>query len=1058
MTRSSLGVLTAGVSLLALGVAAPPVFAQETETEGVRQTDPVNVYTVPAGDNREFGEEDLGIPGLPPVESADATVTCAESTQCPNYGAIEQEASGATFLFNDINIAGTQIVRASAIASATSLAVARALIDTGIEQSASGGSTAINRIDIFPTGTLQVRVNADAVATGGTAIAYGSGTVAGVKQIARASDVAANIVNNDGDFDIGVDVTATGPDGEIAVATMVYGLYQTASAVTTAFNSVNNTGSLDIAVTADANATTGDARATAEMSTGLRQVALGGDAGNVLFNTGALRIAVDAAASGSTAGTTVVAYGELGYGVRQAAYGGTEATNFIFNGSPLTVTVDASAVNAAGAATATASITGIGVSQLASATSLASNSIENRGAFTVSADAFASGVGSAYGYAAIDYGIRQDALANGTVATAANVIDNSGTMIVAIEADAIANPDAANAGAATAYGIADGHAINQSADAFGGTEANATGSFVNSGDVEVNVAANATGVTFAYGYGQIEQGDGLLQEVDAVVGLGTASARGLIANSGDIDVTVSGRAIATGISTGGTAGVATAYGGLQDALDQQVFAGFESGADAFAAATLSNSDGGAGTPTINLAASAFASGIASADAYGDMDEGIDQDVTANATGLADADARVVNDGSIAINVGAVANAADLLTPATATALAGNLFGSAAATAHLEDGIEQFADANASETASAAASILNSGSIAIAVAATANAADAYGYGVIDDEGIDQNAFAGGVFNPLLSAFVLPETADADAALVNSGALDISVAANAYGLTEATAYGLLENEGIDQLASAAALTSADADVLLDNSGAINIAVNAFASATGVVTPATLTALTTTITGQAIAEAELETGVEQDARADAIETVVSTGATPTVQYGGTANADATILNSGTLDVGVAATASAADARAYGGIEGAGVRQDASATAGDVANAALLIDNSGALGVAISANAVGVTEASATMTMSAGVGQDANALAYGGTANANATILNSGSLDILAAANAQATGLVTFTVTTLGVIVTQTQTLGDAFASAFMSDGVYQGAFAIVSPTGDETGGEAN
>ncbi|MGF1550061.1 MAG: beta strand repeat-containing protein, partial [Sphingomonadaceae bacterium] len=893
MTRSKLGVLTAGVSLLALGVAAPPVFAQETETEGVRQTDPVNVYTVPAGDNREFGEEDLGTPGLPATDSADATVTCAESTQCTNYGAIEQEASGATFLFNDINIAGTQIVRASAIASATGFALAAALIDTGIEQSATGGSTGINRIDIFPTGTLQVRVNADAVATSGTAIAYGLIPNAGVEQLAYGlSSAAANIVNNDGDFDIGVDVTATGAYGAFAIGYMNYGLFQAASAVGTAgtaFNSVNNTGTMDIGVTAVANAAYGPAVAVALMSTGLQQVAYGVDAGNTLFNSGALTIDAVAQASGSD--SFVFAVGALGTGVGQVAYGVTEATNFIFNGSPLVVAADADAVNGTGAAFAYAGVGGdlfgvadYGILQRAVG-DLASNAIENRGEMTVSANAFASAPEVAYGFAQVGYGIVQDASAiAGSTATAANNIDNSGSLAVAADASAVAV-----SGQATAYGQILAYGIHQDLFAFAGSAANGTNSIVNSGDISVIVDADASGFTSAVA-NAINSGDGIDQYGIVGVGTGTAVSRAVIDNDGSIDILVTADADATGINVAGpatqTAGSAFADAQMDFGINQLALAFTEGGGTAIASALIANED----ATSIDIAAIASANGVA----------------------FASADATII------------------------------------------------------------------------------------------DAIDQDASALAAFNG--------DAATALASLTNPGAIDIDV-------------------------------------------------RAVANAAGILTTAAATpALVTTITGVASASASLDDGVDQGAFAVAVNSVISTGATPTVQYGGTANADAVLNNSGSLAIDVAATASAADAYGYGAIE-TGVEQDVLAIGGDLANATALIDNSGSLGVALRVNATGLTNATASAEMDVGIAQSATAVvALGGTANANATFLNSGSLDILAAARAEATDFVTFTVTTLGVIVTQTQTLGDAFASAFMSDGVYQGAFAIVSPTGDETGGEAN
>ena len=107
-------------------------------------------------------------------------------------------------------------------------------------------------------------------------------------------------------------------------------------------------------------------------------------------------------------------------------------------------------------------------------------------------------------------------------------LDNSG----AITVGAAANASAANATADAEVETG----IDQFAEAVGGTSANATDTLTNAlgGNITVAAMATANGTTNAQAYATV--GDGIAQDVEAVVEAGTANAIADLTNAGTIMV------------------------------------------------------------------------------------------------------------------------------------------------------------------------------------------------------------------------------------------------------------------------------------------------------------------------------------------------------------------------------------------------------------------------------------------------------------------------------------------------------------------------------------------
>ena len=297
-----------------------------------------------------------------------------------------------------------------------------------------------------------------------------------------------------------------------------------------------------------------------------------------------------------------------------------------------------------------------------------------------------------------------------------------------------------------------------------------------------------------------------------------------------------------------------------------------------------------------------------------------------------------------------------------------------------------------------------------------------------------AIAFGVSRTAWSKCVAP-SAVASASITNAagGAINIVAdanASNAAGSAQATAIVL---GGIEQLAAGA--TSANA--LIDNAGAINVVAMATAVAPDVFVLGHSSSQHA-VWPVASASALVGVGISQVASAHGgTVTATLTGApgTTTVNFGyaGSANANASIANSGTINVMAGAIATGADAIANA-VVGTGIFQTASAdgAATGVANATIANAAGGAINIDAVASANGSTNASANATVTYGVSQNANA--YGVSAAANAALTNDGTISVIASANANASGSYLF----------GTAAVGDASANAYIESGIFQDAFA--------------
>lgn len=376
-----------------------------------------------------------------------------------------------------------------------------------------------------------------------------------------------------------------------------------------------------------------------------------------------------------------------------------------------------------------------------------------------------------------------------------------------------------------------------------------------------------------------------------------------------------------------------------------------------------------------------------ADAFANLTGGIVQYATS--TG-GDATLNITNDGPMAIVATAVA---------FGTA---NAYASAANNSAIEQDAAAYGSGNATNNLTNN-STLNIGAYAIATA-TSGAGSAY---ASLDDAIGQSAYATG-------------GGDAANNVTNAGTLTLAASAAATGTDTAFA-SAVNKSAIEQDATA-----------YDGGDATNTVANAL---TGVIDITALAdAYATGSTGTAQANAQVKSGIEQDANAygggnaanvvnnDGALTIAATalasaptGATATASNTraidqsayATGGGDATnaITNGGTLDITAYASANATT----GGVANAsatvksGIDQDATAYAdgADLANATNSITSAGALNISAVARADGYVTGQAYASVSRAVSQSANAFG-GGDATNTITIADTGSLDIAAAAYA--------------------------------------------------------
>jgi len=777
--------------------------------------------------------------------------------------AVSQYAYGVTVASVDFTNSGLFDINASAAAKGGSEATASAFIDSGVDQYAyAHAADADASVSITNSGTLNVAANAAASNVSDTAFARGD-IDTGIFQYAYAigarASADASLTNAAGGvIGISAGAKATGTQA-YASASINTGIFQHAYAGfgedASATVGLTNNGSLTIAAAATANADgvaampgSHDAYAWASVDTGISQYAyaVGSEASASvdLTNSGALNITANAKANGVVG--VAYAAGTIDVGIGQYAYAsllGENASVTLTNALGGTLNIAADAAAAGSEAYAYASID-VGIGQIAHVNASNGNAdatITNAGTLTITANADASAIqtaGEVYAYAYIGTGIYQEAAANGEDGDANVVLTNDGSLTITARALASAVSESAEAFASVETGIGQNATAN-------GNSGNASATLTNGGTLSIRAEADAivdgTEGSSASAYAYI--GTGIYQQATADGFSGAADVA--LTNTAALSIVADAFASAVSSSASATANIRTG-------IWQGAFA-----SEAYGDATVALTNGTAGVLSVSALASANGS---EASAFATVQHGIVQSATADGR-HGDAIVSLTNNGSLSIT-------------ATADAVATNDSASAGASI-TEFGIFQYAGA-LGEDGEASVTLTNSGTLRVAVdaAATASQSSATANAFVN-VGIGQYAYAGG-----------QPGGDADAALVNTGGIELSAVAAADG-SSAYAYASF-NDGIVQYAQADG-TDGNANVSLTNSGTIEGVLTATASATE---------------GEAYAAARMNRLIQESAYANGIDGIANV----TLTNGPGADA---VAQPGTITVDLNATANATHQR---------------------------------------------------------------------------------------------------------------------------------------------------
>jgi trimeric autotransporter adhesin len=923
-----------------------------------------------------------------------------------------------------------------------------ATVDTGIHMgvSATGaGSAAVASL----TNTADLRINAYVQAyTVGTLHADASARIeTGISQAATSlSGAATASITNSNDLRIYASAFASAfGGGAEAYASVANGISQSANGVDANVSLNNSAGNIDIIAFAYAKALgTGDATATAFMSTAIYQSAQGGNTA-VASLTNAGNLTIKAVATATALGDYAKAFVSMDSQlISQNAYADVNAGSHSNASVSIVNTGDiymAAEANAYGkTADATASYFYTAIYQNAEGGNTVSALISNSNDLTIKANAYARGTNVEANAVFTSYVIYQTANASSNGASAAADITNSSNLRISANASAFGDPTAKTANAVASFSSST--VLYQSANDGSNTAARIT----NSGDMRISAyalaeAKDAAGFATATAYfndviiyqyanaGNAETS--ALAEINNTASFNlyaTATARG--GDFASANATMDGTAIQQTAKEG-----ATSVARIVNSDDMQIFAS--------ASATADTADG-----------------VAKATASASMAGAIYQSASGGGSGLS-ATAEIVNSGEL--NIGVYAKASGVIADAYAT------FGSTI--------ISQ----NATSASTVLASIRNSstGSLDIVANAVARGKDAFAQASAS-YGIFQSATAG---NDQLSA---------TAELTNAGNFYMAVKADAggYGVTVidatvATAKALFSSTVLFQTANSASNVVSR----LINSGDFNIEALATARAFDGDAKASASFASNIISQNAYASADELTALvslENSGQFSLFAKAVATGSV----ISGNASASATIDSAGiSQNVGAADISRAvinnsgdfqiiAQAKAYGGGDveasasiGTGIYQSATANGGNTASVEL-VNSAGYIDIRAQAYAGSDTfyasSASADAKIDTGIYQSASdainnlasinnsaadiqinaqAVAYGDTANAqasitsygvyqsayggtllgsvaNVNITNAGQLRIAASASAYATG-------------------SKATATATVNTGIYQSAY---------------
>ena len=833
-----------------------------------------------------------------------------------------------------------------------------------VEQVANGTSIARNELVIGG----ELTIGALAAATGATATAIARIDTA-IMQQAISGGGASNSVDVSGSIDIIASAEAVATDGPaMALAAITQAMVLSATGATSAAIDLTNSGSVSIAGFAEASAHEGSDPAVAGAIIfgidAFASVTSDGPASIAVTNDGS--IVLDAEAHAAAPGLALAS---------AAALAGINATALAVQGDAAIAIDNAGAFSLSAAAEATGGQTGFAVANangalIANANGFgagdASAAIVNSGSLTLDAAAQAQATNNAIAIA-----IAGSAILNAARAATGDAlvsIDNVG--LIEILADAAATGLLAQATVIAGGGPFTG-AVVQTAFAISG-DASALlandGAIIISGHAEANGSDFATAVAFG--------GPGVVVRASNI---GGGNAHADIVNTGSILLTVDADAVA--------ANAAAANAIHLNGLVASALAGF-AGLDGEASVNLVNND------MVVLEANAHALADDSAFGHARVERELIADASAFGTG--DAQAVLVNSGSIEIGANATATGATAFAIATATNViveAGQAFGGGLGQAELvNDGtlvidatasakgviatagafFDQGIDQAAGGAAGADALLNNSGSIELTSLALAESDTGSAFAVATAAGIVQAAAAvstsitstigsGGTFELHLSS---DPSGPASLHLENQGSFSLAAQAGANGGTDAQAQAVIA--GASQ--SANGLTM---DVSLTNSGAFAVAAIADASASGL--------------ADAVAQAA---GIQQAAAGIAQVTTVfftASGVTSNTSTSVVGSAMVQLENSGSISVAAMAEA-AGGTFAIADAAATGIAQAATGTAG-----AAQLDNSGMIAVM----AIGQATGTNVGVLANAVGVDQLAFADDGAA---VSLSNSGSFIVLA------------------------------------------------------------
>lgn len=823
---------------------------------------------------------------------------------------------------------------------------------TSITGSASAMGPAMALLD--NSGSLAVLAT---IESHGDEVAFAGATASAIGQFAAGTD-AAVVVDNSGSI---ISVGSISSSGRTAFGGAgAIGMQQGAQATLDADARFVNGGTLAVLASAEADGDVG-AFVNATAFGAAQNVQSDEAATAFIANTGTIDIrAISSAVAGDTSTSDMAMVFAAAHGLGQLAQGKQAKVEFE-NSSTFQLLAE---VDAAADDLAIASATASGVIQqlaIGTASGTAAARIDNSGSILVAAEADVAAGSTAAGLAGVKSAMVQSVSAGeGGWAT----LMNSGSIAMIADAEALAGGgDATDVGSAQAFVFGIYGAVSSTgADGF------ATVDLSNEGTIDINALAHATGDGLAQALATVASG---LVGSAEVAGKGPAE----VSLSNDGTLSLVGMAEATGGHTAHATGIAIA------GMDASAISGGDAAAQIANSGELTlGADAHASAGTNALAVAIAIDGLqttahaGAGEALASIENGGELDMIANATASAlnaqafaivggtfftgavfqsaaafngDASVMVENSGNISVVADALANGEVI---ASASAVGG-------------PGINQFAFATSGD---AFASISNSGSLDFVAHGEANAANSAYADALFYNAVAQFANAnGGVGKGTLE-------------LANEGSISLAVVADAGGDAVADAFAIASHD----IGQSALIMGNDATLDFDNSGSIEIDVAALAEGSHAEAAATL-ATAIYQTGAALGDGGAEVSLDNSGSIDLA--VLASAESPDGSAGALA-----ALNGAVSQYAGAGSSQYVYGSTSGGLTA--ITQDIFPTG----PASLALDNSGSVDVTVAAVAEGGTSAVASST-----GLVVSQFARG--ADASASIVNDGSMEIELGASAQ-------------------------------------------------------